>query len=91
MFPDDATLIARGKQTTLLKERREQIERVQEICRTVQGNATLILSDAQKKPPEDAKALEEAIRALENARNARERIITLSLGIAELEEEAWPK
>lgn len=91
MFPEDSICIARGKQATLLKERREQIQRVQDICRTVQGNATLILSDCQKRPPEESKHLMETMKALENCVIARERIITLSLGIAELEEEAWGK
>lgn len=90
MFPDDATLIARGKYSTLVKERKEQIQRVQDICRTIQGNATLILSDSQKRPPEDARALEETIRCMENLKAAREKIITLSLGLIELEPAAWP-
>jgi precorrin-6B methylase 1 len=91
MFPDEPTLIARGKYSTLMKERKEQIKRVQEICRTIQGNATLILTDSQKKPPDDARALEETIRSMENLKAARERIVTLSLGLIELEPEAWPK
>lgn len=91
MFPDEATLIARGKFSTLMKERKEQIKRVQEICRTIQGNATLILTDSQKKPPDDARTLEETIRCMENLKTARERIITLSLGLIELEPDAWPK
>lgn len=89
IFPDEQTLIARGKQSTLLKERREQIQRVQDICRKVQGNATLILNEAQKKPPETLAQVEESLRALENAKKAIDRLITLSNGIAELEDEAW--
>lgn len=91
MFPSDEVLLARGKYSTLGRERNEQIKRVQDICRTIQGNATLILTDAQKRPPEDVKALEETIRCMENLKAARERIITLSLGLIELEPEAWPK
>lgn len=90
-YPDDPTLIARGKQATLLKERREQVQRVQDICRTVQGNATLILNDCQKRPPEDERAIVESLKALENASKARTRIIELSNGIADLEEPAWGK
>lgn len=91
MFPDDATLIARGKFSTLMKERKEQIKRVQDICRTLQGNAALLLSDCQKKPPEDLATLEATLKAMENLKAAREKIITLSHGLIELEPEAWPK
>lgn len=88
-YPDESTLVARGKQATALKERREQIQRVQEICRTVQGNATLILTDCQKRPPEDMVTIERTIKALENASKAQFRIIELSREIDSLEQEAW--
>jgi len=90
MFPSDEILLARGKYSTLSKERHEQIKRVQDICRTVQGTVPLILSDAQEKPPVE-NHLELLGKCIENLITSRERLITLSLGMNELEEEAWPK
>lgn len=91
MFPDDATLLARGKYSTLNREWHEQVKRVQEICRTLQAKATLILTDCQQKPPVDGSHVEMIGKCFENLQNARERLITLSLGLNELESEAWPK
>lgn len=89
MFPDDTVLIARGKYSTLNKERHEQIKRVQDVCRTIQGTVPLILTDSQEKPPVDGSHLEKLGKCFENLMSARERLITLSLGLNELEEEAW--
>ncbi len=90
MFPDDATLIARGKQTTLIKERREQIERVQTVCKYMQGQVALILQGVQKKPPEDVtEQIQIMNKSLENAFKAQVKIIELSTGIDQLETEAW--
>lgn len=91
MFPDDQTLLARGKYSTLNREWREQIKRMQDMCRTVQAKATLILSDAQEKPPVDGSHVEMIGKCFENMKDARERLITLSLGMKELEPDAWPK
>jgi len=92
MFPDDQTLIARGKQTTLLKERREQIERVQNVCKFVQGQVALMLQGVQKRPPEDVtQQVQESNKALENAFKAQVKIIELSAEIDSLEAEAWGK
>lgn len=51
----------------------------------------MILSDAQDKPPIDGSYVELVKKCIENISKARERIITLSLGMNELENEAWPK
>ena len=92
MFPDDQTLIARGKQATLLKERREQIERVQNVCKFVQGQVALMLHGVQKRPPQDVtEQVQGSNKALENAFKAQVRIIELSTEIDSLEEEAWGK
>lgn len=89
MFPDDPTLIARGKHATLSRERRQQIERVAGICKTVMHLANPILDDCQEKPPTNAKPLDELETCLTNLKAARERIVTLCLGMEELREEAW--
>lgn len=88
-YPDDATLIARGKQATLKKERWEQITRVQNACRTLQGNAALILTDSQRKPPEDRELISETFRVLENIDKAHKRIGELDKDIDALNGPAW--
>ena len=91
MFPDDQTLIARGKYSTLNREWHEQVKRVQDTCRTIQGAVPLILSDCQEKPPADAAPLLLIGKCLENLGKARERLITLSIGMAEVHPDAWGK
>lgn len=91
LFPDDGVLIARGKYSTLSKERHEQIKRVQDICRTMQGTVALIISEAQEKPPTAKPNLDLMGKCLENLNSAHERLITLHLGMAEIEPDAWPK
>ncbi|HZR03867.1 MAG TPA: hypothetical protein VFA81_11905 [Burkholderiales bacterium] len=89
MFPPDEVLIARGKYTTLSKERREQLDRVRSVCTTLITNAQATLRDCEAKPPKDPSHLETMVKCLENLQSARERITTLCLGMQELEEEAW--
>lgn len=91
MFPDEPTLIARGKYSTLSHEWHAQVKRVQDICRTIQGAVPLALADCQEKPPVDGSSLLTMGNCLENLNKARERLITLSVGMAELQPEAWPK
>lgn len=90
-YPDDATLIARGKLSTLNKERREQIERVQTIAKTIMHKANPLLADCQQKPPVDAEPIANLENCLKNAYKARERLIELCAEIAVLEPQAWPK
>lgn len=91
-YPDDYTLIARGKQATLLKERREQIQRVQDVCKFVQGQVAIMVQGVQKRPPEDVtEQVQQSNKALENAFKAQVRIIELTTEIDALEEEAWGK
>ena len=91
MFPDDATLIARGKLSTLNRERREQLQRVQGVCSTLITAAHQVLRDCEQKPPTTAWPIEQVEKCLENMKAARERIITLTLGINEIQPDAWPK
>lgn len=90
-YPDAPILEVRGMLYTCKKDRWEQIERVREVCRFVQGRATLILAEVQKKPAEDYTPIKESIKALENALKAMDRIIELNLEISTLEEPAWGK
>lgn len=91
MFPDEPTLIARGKYATLSKERRVQIERVQTICKTIMHLANPLLDDCQEKPPADGSPLSRLEECIKNARSARDRLIELSTQMNELKEQAWPK
>lgn len=90
-FPDDATLLARGKYATLSKERRAQVERVQNISKTIMHLANPLLKDCEERPPVDADSLVRLEDCIKNARSARERLIELCTRMNELEPEAWPK
>lgn len=89
MFPSDDILISRGKYSTLSKERREQLERVKKICDTIQSASYATMRDCEQRPPTNGENLKTLEVCLKNMSAARERIITLSLGMAELEPYAW--
>jgi hypothetical protein len=91
MFPSDEILLARGKFSTLNKERRAQLERAQGICTMLVTTAHAALRDCEAKPPVNAGHTETIAKCLDNLKDAREKLITLCLGLAELEPEAWPK
>jgi hypothetical protein len=91
VFPPDEVLLARGKYSTLSKERREQLERVQGICTTIVTASQAALRDCEARPPTNHGPIETMTSCLQNLEAARERLITLCVGLAELEEEAWPK
>lgn len=89
MFPADEILIARGKYSTLSKERREQLERVQGICTTLITTSQHVLRDCEAKAENVPQLLDKIENCLDNVRKARERILTLNLGMDELRDEAW--
>lgn len=89
MYPSDDILLARGKYSTLAKERKEQIVRVQGICATLMTAAHNILQDCQAKPPVNLAALESAAKCVENAISARDRISVLVAEMKTLEPLAW--
>lgn len=91
MYPADDILVARGKYATLSKERRQQIERVQTICKTIMHLANPLLDDCQEKPPANADPLTKLQDCLKNAQTARDRIVVLCGAMAELEPLAWGK
>lgn len=90
-YPDDATLIARGKDATLKRERRQQLERVQNICTSMMTAAHAAMRDSEKMPPESAGPILEIERCLENLKDARGKIVNLAGEIIELREVAWPE
>lgn len=91
MFPADDVLIARGKYSTLHKERKEQIERVQNICATLITTAHGVLMECQAKVQDRPQNIVTLATCVENMTAARDRIITLNADMAALEPQAWPK
>jgi hypothetical protein len=89
MFPADDILLARGKHATLRKERREQLERVRGICTTLITEAQAALRDCEKVPPQDPSHLVTINKCLENLKSARERLMTVGLGLEEVKPDAW--
>ena len=90
-YPDDATLIARGKYSTLTHERREQLRRVQAICSLIVTAAQGALRDCEAMPPEDLTHIMDLERCLLNLKDARGRIVELASEMVELKDKAWPQ
>lgn len=90
-FPEDPRLLALGKYYLLRRERRAQIERVQNIAKTIQHLANPLLQDAQEMPPVDAGPLVKLQDCLRNAENARGKLIEICRDLETLKPEAWPK
>ena len=91
MFPADDVLIARGKYSTLRKLKKEQLERVQAICNMLVTEAQAALRECQAKTQGEPQHIVTLANCVENLSSARDRIVTLNVGMAELEQDAWPK
>jgi hypothetical protein len=91
MFPDDATLIARGKYSTLSKERRKQLERAREICTSITTASHAVLRDCELQPPQEAGPLLTVEKCLTNLKDTREKLVSLSTEMLELQMIAWPE
>ena len=93
MLPDlpDATYIARGKFSTLKGEKRVQLKRVQDICTTLVNAAYRAMEECQAKVQDQPQNIVILAKCVENLTEARDKVITLNAGMAELENEAWPK
>jgi len=89
MFPADDILIARGKYTTLSRERGAQVRRVQEICTTILQASNATLKDCQERPPMNAQPLATLEKCVANLKDARERITTLCIEMDGLRGLAW--
>ena len=88
-FPDDQTLIARGKYSTLSAERKAQLKRVQDICRTIQGEVIHVLRDCEDTPPADGSHLKTLEICLANLQKARDRITEVSNEMNQIKPDAW--
>ena len=90
-FPDDATLLARGKYSTLGKERRVQLERVQALCSLMITSTQGALRDCEIMPPVNTGALANLEACLMNLKASRESIVELSVAMLEIKPQAWPE
>jgi hypothetical protein len=91
MYPDEATLIARGKYSTLSKERRKQLERAREICTSITTASHAALRDCEHQPPEENGPVLTVEKCLANLKDTRERLTALSKEMIELQPIAWPE
>lgn len=89
MFPADNILIARGKYSTLGKERHQQIERTQKLADTMRKHMLLALIGMQERPVIHQESIV-AIRAcIANWEMAWKRTEELCSEMAELKPLAW--
>jgi hypothetical protein len=91
MFPEDSILIARGKYSTLNKERREQMTRVQKIVTSMVTASSQVLKNCHERVPNNDEQIAAIGSCVENLVKANERLMTIGLGLDELEDEAWGK
>lgn len=87
-FPDDATLIARGKYSTLSRERRKQIERIQTTAGTVMSMCSQILKGVQQETP-DLSTVGGIRKCVDNIEAAANAISELSAEMSTLKPDAW--
>lgn len=88
-YPDETILLARGKYSTLGRERKEQIERAHKICTTLMNSCAAALKDCQAAPPVNSGLLDAMKKCLENLETARDKITELDLERATLKPLAW--
>jgi len=91
IFPSDDVLLARGKYATLGKERRVQLERMQDVCSTIVTASHQALRDSEMMPPTNITPLETVEKCLANLKDTRERLVQLSGEMIELKDLAWPE
>lgn len=90
-FPDDPTLIARGKYSTLRAERKKQLERVRNICTLLITEAQASLRDCELVPPKSAEHVAKLEHCLDNLQDARQRIVELANEMIAIEPTAYPR
>lgn len=89
MYPADDILLARGKYSTLGKERREQLQRVQVVVNAIVTDAHQVLRDCHSRPPVNEEPLTSLPKLFENLGKARERIVSITTEMNDLENLAW--
>lgn len=91
LFPADDVLIARGKYSTLGKERRIQLERVQKICSTIFTEANQVLKDCEQIPPSDSSHIANLEACLDHLQDGRQRLVELCAEMMAEKMLAWPE
>lgn len=89
-FPDDATLVARGKYSTLGKERRKQLKRVQDTAGNLMGLCQQAMHGVQADQA-DTKAIATMQICVDSLKDAGEKIVSLGAEMNVLKPEAWPE
>jgi hypothetical protein len=86
-FPPDDVLLARGKYSTLSKERRAQTERARKVCETMMKAAHTL---AQSLSGEFAfETVYDMRKCLDSLDDAGSKIVELTAALDELKSEAW--
>lgn len=88
-FPDDQTLLARGKYSTLGRERRAQLARAQKVCTTLMSACSQALRDCEAMPPVNGEPLRSIETCLKNLADCRHKIVELCAEMEVLKPIAW--
>lgn len=88
MFPADDILIARGKYSTIGRERRKQLERVQTTCALVMSLCHQSLKGSQLDEP-DVSPINKMRECVENLEHAAGMIATFNSEMSEIKKVAW--
>lgn len=88
-YPDDSVLLARGKYSTLGKERRGQLERAQKICATLMSSCSQALRDCEQRPPVNGEPLKAIEKCLGNLAVCRDKLVEICTEMESLKGEAW--
>lgn len=89
-MPEEIVLIARGRYSTLSRERRKQLERFQKTATTAMTNIAAALKDAQSIPPVSLDAISTVEKCLHNLMATREALVELCGEMDLLRPMAWP-
>lgn len=87
-FPCDAQLIARGKYSTLGRERRSQLSRAQKVCTTLMSSCSQALRDCEATPPVNGEPLRSLDTCLKNLTDCRDKLVELCAEMESLKAEA---
>lgn len=89
VYPDNATLLARGKWATLGREKYALIRDAQTIGKKIMHLANPFLEDCQEELPADETPLKELHGCLKGAEKIRGRLVEIATERASLKAQAW--
>lgn len=88
-FPDDEILLARGKYSTLGRERREQLKRMAKIATTVMASCSQAMRDCEAIPPVTEEPLNTIGKCLGNFIDCRNKLVEICGDMEALKPMAW--